>query len=764
MNDSFATSTFGSEDTPHTDRLLRIASAIADAVSAAEVFEALVDRTALALEASSMALWLLGEDEQTVTLARAYGYAPRSEQQLRTLRLDAANRLPLLDSIARREPIWIASREQLLALYPDLRALVSPNRAYRAACLPLVVQGRALGCLGLTIEREGAANEDEKEFLLLTARYASQAVERLRLYEAERRNRAEIHAAATRLAALNRVSRVLAESELDLASRLRTIVAELGAVLASAVSIFLLEADGLLHAAAFHHPIPEAHAELQRLNPAPALRVGEGLTGSVAATGKSASLASIPADAAGGAPAYSEFSSRFPPSAAMAAALRSRGRVVGVVSASRVHAGESYTSADLELLEELAERAALAIDNARLHAETLVEKSRVEQLYKFAQAVVAADRVEVVFEAALSAIEEALHTKRLAILTYGADPSMRFRAWRYLSEEYRNTVEGHSPWPRDASAPEPVLVADARSDPTLASFQPLFEREGIGAMAFIPLVARGQLLGKFMVYYGEPHAFAPHDVDVARAIANHLASVILRFSVLAQLEETVRHNELFAGVLAHDLRNPLGAIMTAAQLVLARREQKLALLEDFAQPVERILTSGRRMTAMIDQLLDFTRARSGGGITIRSAATNLDELCTHAIDELLLANPSWHVQRETTGDLAGDWDPDRLLQVISNLVANAGQHGTPRGQILVRLDGSETTCVRLEVHNGGAIPAPMLPELFAPFRSARYGRDHARGLGLGLFIVREIVRAHNGRVEVQSSPEAGTTFSLYLPR
>jgi signal transduction histidine kinase len=265
-----------------------------------------------------------------------------------------------------------------------------------------------------------------------------------------------------------------------------------------------------------------------------------------------------------------------------------------------------------------------------------------------------------------------------------------------------------------------------------------------------------------MVYFAQPHSFAPQEVATAKAIANHLASVVTRFAVVAKLEETIRYNEIFAGALAHDLRNPLNAIMTAGQLLLMQREGSKS--DHDAKPLSTILASGQRMTTMIDQLLDFTRARSGGGIDVHPTETNLADLCAQAIGELELAHPEWKIHCNIVGDQGGTWDADRLLQVISNLVANAGQHGTPEAAIMVKLDGTHADQVTLEVHNQGAVPDSLLPHLFDPFRSTGHPRDQSRGLGLGLFIVREVVRAHGGTVEVASSEPSGTTFTVKLPR
>jgi len=105
-----------------------------------------------------------------------------------------------------------------------------------------------------------------------------------------------------------------------------------------------------------------------------------------------------------------------------------------------------------------------------------------------------------------------------------------------------------------------------------------------------------------------------------------------------------------------------------------------------------------------------------------------------------------------------------LLQVFSNLIANACQHGAPDAPVCVKLDGTSRDRVQIEVHNLGAITASLLPHLFDPFRGTRHKRDLSRGLGLGLFIVREIIRGHGGYVDVESTEADGTTFLIQLPR
>ena len=227
----------------------------------------------------------------------------------------------------------------------------------------------------------------------------------------------------------------------------------------------------------------------------------------------------------------------------------------------------------------------------------------------------------------------------------------------------------------------------------------------------------------------------------------------------ADLERTVRFNELFAAILGHDLRNPLGAILTAAHLALRRTSD-----ENTIKPLKRILSSGERMTRMTEQLLDFTRARIGGGLTVARRDTDLEGLVRHILEEEEMANPAWTFDQTFTGNVHGQWDPDRLAQAFSNLFSNAVQHGSPAEPLRVRVDGTRRNHVAIEIRNKGAVPEELLPVLFDPFRGTQHRTHGSRGLGLGLFITQQIVEAHGGSITVASSEEAGTAFTIVLPR
>jgi two-component system sensor histidine kinase/response regulator len=225
----------------------------------------------------------------------------------------------------------------------------------------------------------------------------------------------------------------------------------------------------------------------------------------------------------------------------------------------------------------------------------------------------------------------------------------------------------------------------------------------------------------------------------------------------AELARNLETNEMFVGILGHDLRTPLGSMMTGVHL-LERHITDAAQLKT----LRRMLSSAERMRDMIDQLLDLTRARLAGGAGMIGDRRPLDvaELVTRAADELRATAANCALTVAVRGDCDGFGDPTRLLQVFSNLFSNAVHHGTPGGPVSVTVDGGDT--IRVVVRNQGAIPPELLPRIFEPFRGARAASEH--GLGLGLFITKQIVAAHGGRIGVESSPEAGTAFTVTLPR
>ena len=230
----------------------------------------------------------------------------------------------------------------------------------------------------------------------------------------------------------------------------------------------------------------------------------------------------------------------------------------------------------------------------------------------------------------------------------------------------------------------------------------------------------------------------------------------------AQRKALIDDQVQLMGIVGHDLRSPLSAIMSSGSFLSMSRE---ITAERRIAVGQRVLTSARRMERIIRDLIDFTRQQIGAEISIQFAETDMARVAEKVVEELRLEFPDRLLVFESVGEVQGDFDGDRLAQVLSNLLVNALCYGDATTAVSLRLTGG-VPHVRIEVHNRGVPIAPeLVPLIFEPFRRGEsIPANPNRSLGLGLYIVRRLVDAHEGAVEVQSSVEAGTTFRITLPR
>lgn len=250
-------------------------------------------------------------------------------------------------------------------------------------------------------------------------------------------------------------------------------------------------------------------------------------------------------------------------------------------------------------------------------------------------------------------------------------------------------------------------------------------------------------------------------VRVRRLHARSQAAERAHREALAALAREAVVRERFIGILGHDLRSPLAAILTSAQV-------HRPAAADAASPVGRLVgvveRSGRRMARMIDDLLDLARSRTEEGMPIVRADTDLTALCRRAVDEVAASEPGRPVDFDAEPEVRGRWDADRVEQVVGNLLSNAIAYGRPGTPVRLTLRG-DPAWVTLEVRNDGEIVEGTLAGLFDPFRrgAEAEGRVTRGGLGLGLYIVHSIVVAHGGTVD-GTSADGVTTFRVTLPR
>ncbi len=297
-----------------------------------------------------------------------------------------------------------------------------------------------------------------------------------------------------------------------------------------------------------------------------------------------------------------------------------------------------------------------------------------------------------------------------------------------------------------AARKQPMFTRSATREKLVRNEALLFA--GVQALYGVPLLDGQELVGVAKMGSRDESAFTEDERQLFRSMAARAAGLIAR-------RQVAEERELTLGMLGHDLRSPLNAIILGADY-LTRHEE---LSQPAVRTTRQILAAGRRMNRMIGDLSDYTRLRFGVGLEIEPHVGDLREVVDEISGEL---RRQGQVDVDLAGDLVGDWDRDRLARVISNLVNNAIAHGSSSGRVDVRVDGTDAQSVTIRVHNEGkAISPALMPHLFEPFRR---GDDGTTGMGLGLHIVKRVVAAHGGTIDVASTEQDGTTFTVRLPR
>jgi len=331
------------------------------------------------------------------------------------------------------------------------------------------------------------------------------------------------------------------------------------------------------------------------------------------------------------------------------------------------------------------------------------------------------------------------------------------------------------PGPLDAAAAGEAPIGEAASAGRAVSVTlreddagALLPRATRAAVA-VPLVSGhpgGDVLGVALFGSRTAGALAEEELLLVRVAAERAARALEAErlgAALARAQETAGRaggfRDQVLAIVGHDLRNPLGAIVMSAALL-----QKKGGLEGWqAKTVDRVRSSALRMSRIINDLLSYTRTRLGGGIPISRRAADLGELARKMIDELRAAHPDAIVELSVEGELAGEWDPDRLEQVLSNVVSNAIDHGDAGQPVTVALSG-DGAAVLVQVRNRGEMPKEALEHAFEAFhRGPELTEKKASGLGLGLYIAREIVRHHGGEIAIRCE-DGVTQIDLRLPR
>jgi PAS domain S-box-containing protein len=621
------------------------------------------------------------------------------------------------------------TRRPALVRGAEVEAGLAPAGTRVVYAVPLLAGGEPLGLLAIASRSAHDFSRGERLLARIAAQRAASAAARADTAARERALRSAAEEAEHRWSFLAEAGVLLARSleyETTLASLARLVVSSL----ADWCTVHLVNDDGSIDRVAIAHvdPSKEALVTAYQARIPERLRVSIGVP-AVIRTGRPTFAPDIPADLlrqAADDPIFREVIGRLAPKSFMIVPLRARERSVGAVVF--VSSTRRYTPGDLALAEDLARRAALAVESARLYRALQESEERGRLLLEAApEAILGTDR---------EGRCDFVNPSALRLLGYDGPGEV---VGKNLHDLLHSRRPDGSPFP----AAECSCLDAIRQGRSVHADEALFWRaDGTSFHAQFwvnALQRRGRVAGAVVT----------------------LVDVTERKRAEEAARQTASFRDQMIGIVGHDLRNPLGAIVMSAALL-----QKKGGLDGWqARTIDRVRSSAGRMGRIINDILGYTRTRLGSGIPIDPRPTDLREVCRKVVDELTAMNPDRSILSRAEGETVGVWDPDRLEQVMSNLLSNALDHGDPQAPVEVDIRG-DAEAVRITVRNtGDPIPPEMLAKAFEPFhrRPDHEGRRTA-GLGLGLYIAHLIVQSHGGEIGMTSTADDGTEVWARLPR
>ncbi len=475
-------------------------------------------------------------------------------------------------------------------------------------------------------------------------------------------------------------------------------------------------------------------------------------------------------------------------SAVMIVPLIARGRTLGAITLVSAESGRRYDEDDLALARELARRAALAVDNARLYREAQEAEARSRQQ---------AARVRALAEASRAFAEASLDLQAVldTVSRHIAGAIDDLCVVRLLSEDgcWLEPVAVHhtdpdalalmrdlvarDPFPADEGflgqviqRGEPLFIPQL-SDEDLArlikpEYAPYLERYRLASALAVPLRVGGRVIGAIGAWRATPdRPFTEDDLTFLQELADRAAQAIDNARLYQAAQEATRARETFLSIASHELKTPLTTVKAYGQLLQRFLEQPRLDRERLAHVASQLVAQTERFETLINDLLDVSRIQRGR-LELRPQPTDLSGLAAEVLArfEQAAERTSRHtLVLDAPAPVRGRWDPARIDQVLTNLVSNALKYSPQGGEVRVRVrqDG-EAAVVQVSDHGVGIAPEEQA-RLFRPFVRGERVRTSVGGTGLGLYIAWEMVAQHGGEIAVESTPGQGSTFTVRLP-
>lgn len=681
-------------------RLQRVAELLAEAVTPNEVLDAILTEGVRAAEARAGAIGVLSEDGETIELLAQQGYDGPILEDWKHFPVAAA--LPMSHVVRTGEPLFLATLSERNELFPELAKQGQDGTSL--VVLPLAVEGRVFGAMALSFGSEVEFGLERREMKVALARQASQALARSRLYAQEQ-------ALRQRMTFLAEASELLSSS-LDYNLTLSQLSRLAVPGLADWCAIDMAGENGEIVRLAVAHQDPEkvrwAYELQERYPPNPDDPHG---VPQVLRSGEAEFFPQIPEEileeAIGQDEELREIVDQLGLRSTICVPLTARGRTLGALTLIAAETHPPYTEADFELAMELARRAAVAVDNARLYGEAEKGANAAQALAYVADGVVLLDRDRVV-----------RHWNPAAAAITGVDEE------RALGQPVDEVVPAWA---------------------SLTSHVSLAAPGGQGARPVtVPLVLDGRELWVAVsgVDFGEGTVYALQDVTDEHAL------------------EKTRSD--FVATASHELRTPLAAVYGAVRTL--RREDVELSEDDRTTFLEMIESEALRLSHIVDQIL-LAGQLDADAVELRLAECKPAEIAAGVIE-----SASVHLPDGISLSLNADGSPpimcdeNKLRQVLVNLLDNAIKYSPDGGKVGIRIEQDGALCL-IEVSDEGlGIPSSERERIFEKFyRLDPQQTKGVGGSGLGLYICRELVERMNGRLTVDSEPGVGSRFTVTLP-
>ena len=463
----------------------------------------------------------------------------------------------------------------------------------------------------------------------------------------------------------------------------------------------------------------------------------------------------------------------------MGVPLATRGRVNGVLWFLITTSERIYTEDDLALALDLAQRAALAVENARLYDDLQEQAGQLQQLAEAALVINAATSLDAILRAVSETARNILGA-HLGLAYLAADWELKKALASLSCSERYSQWAGWTPSPALLGSLVDVLGESRTARLTLAEMQAderclrLLEGEhGAPPLRGLLLAAltdrEGNRMGMVVLSDKRQGEFTLRDQAMLLQIAQ-LASVATdNFQLLRQTQEAVQMRSEFLAMVSHDLKNPLVSVKGMAQLLRRQLERGDCLdVQRLIEGLDKIDSVATRMSAQINELLDTARLQMGEPLELDVRPFDLVSLARQLVEQHARTTSKHNVELRTDlGELVGEWDQLRIERVLSNLLSNAIKYSPEGGDVVVTVrteeaDGRSWAVVDV-TDQGLGIPARELPRIFDRFYRASNVEGRIGGTGVGLASVRMIVEQHGGRISVTSQEGRGSTFSVWLP-